>query len=391
MLLPETDAPGGGDRRRAARRGGPGAARSSSRRAGGEAIRCDGHRLDRHRGLSRPRRRTGQAGARRRRRRALRGQGGRARHATDRGDRDRVRSRRRGRRGRSPYRRRASRRRGRRVRVPAAARQPGHSRRGRAVADSLATCRSDQRPNDDRRDRPATRAVKAVIPAAGLATRFLPATKAVPKELLPVVDRPVLQYIVEEAAAAGIGDVLLITGRGKTSMVDHFDRQPVPGGAAGGEGRPGAARRGPPAQRAGRDLHLPAGRAARPRPRRRRTPSRTSATSPSRCCSATSSSSRPSRCCRRCSTCRPAPAASCSPSSRSTPDETNRYGIASVEPAEAELTDVGEVRPGDRPGGEAAAGGGAEQPRGPRPVRAARPRSSTRSGAPSRAAAARSS
>src|SRR4029450_10560085 len=71
-----------------------------------------------------------------------------------------------------------------------------------------------------------TRAVKAVIPAAGLATRFLPATKAVPKELLPVVDRPVLQYIVEEAAAAGIGDVLLVTGRGKESMVDHFDRQP---------------------------------------------------------------------------------------------------------------------------------------------------------------------
>ncbi|MFG3699515.1 UTP--glucose-1-phosphate uridylyltransferase [Micromonospora sp. NPDC047620] len=71
-----------------------------------------------------------------------------------------------------------------------------------------------------------SRAVKAVIPAAGLATRFLPATKAVPKELLPVVDRPVLQYIVEEATQAGIGDVLLITGRGKTSMVDHFDRRP---------------------------------------------------------------------------------------------------------------------------------------------------------------------
>jgi UTP--glucose-1-phosphate uridylyltransferase len=70
------------------------------------------------------------------------------------------------------------------------------------------------------------RAAKAVIPAAGMATRFLPATKAVPKELLPVVDRPVLQYIVEEAAAAGISDVLLITGRGKTSMVDHFDRRP---------------------------------------------------------------------------------------------------------------------------------------------------------------------
>ncbi|MEH1015545.1 UTP--glucose-1-phosphate uridylyltransferase [Micromonospora sp. CPCC 206060] len=70
------------------------------------------------------------------------------------------------------------------------------------------------------------RAVKAVIPAAGLATRFLPATKVVPKELLPVVDRPVLQYIVEEAAAAGITDVLLITGRGKTAMVDHFDSRP---------------------------------------------------------------------------------------------------------------------------------------------------------------------
>src|SRR6476620_8078688 len=70
-----------------------------------------------------------------------------------------------------------------------------------------------------------SRAVKAVIPAAGLATRFLPATKAVPKELLPVVDRPVLQYIVEEAAQAGLTDVLLVTGRGKTSMVDHFDRR----------------------------------------------------------------------------------------------------------------------------------------------------------------------
>jgi len=73
---------------------------------------------------------------------------------------------------------------------------------------------------------PGRRATRAVIPAAGLATRFLPATKAVPKELLPVVDRPVLQYIVEEAASAGIGDILLVTGRGKTSMVEHFDRQP---------------------------------------------------------------------------------------------------------------------------------------------------------------------
>jgi UTP--glucose-1-phosphate uridylyltransferase len=70
-----------------------------------------------------------------------------------------------------------------------------------------------------------SRARKAVIPTGGLATRFLPATKAVPKELLPVVDRPVLQYIVEEAAHASLHDVLLVTGRGKTSMVDHFDRR----------------------------------------------------------------------------------------------------------------------------------------------------------------------
>ncbi|MGH3716140.1 MAG: UTP--glucose-1-phosphate uridylyltransferase [Micromonosporaceae bacterium] len=74
-------------------------------------------------------------------------------------------------------------------------------------------------------DAALTRARKAVIPAAGLATRFLPASKAVPKELFPVVDKPALQYIIEEAASAGIADVLLITGRGKSSMVDHFDRR----------------------------------------------------------------------------------------------------------------------------------------------------------------------
>jgi len=70
------------------------------------------------------------------------------------------------------------------------------------------------------------RASCAVIPAAGFATRFLPATKTVPKELLPVVDRPVLQYVVEEAVAAGLTGVLLVTGRGKGAMVDHFDRRP---------------------------------------------------------------------------------------------------------------------------------------------------------------------
>jgi len=67
---------------------------------------------------------------------------------------------------------------------------------------------------------------KAVIPAAGLGTRFLPATKAVPKELLPVVDVPAIQYVVEEAVAAGLTDVLLITGRGKDALTDHFDRVP---------------------------------------------------------------------------------------------------------------------------------------------------------------------
>jgi UTP--glucose-1-phosphate uridylyltransferase len=65
---------------------------------------------------------------------------------------------------------------------------------------------------------------KAVIPAAGLGTRFLPATKATPKEMLPVVDKPAIQYIVEEAARAGMGDVLIVTGRNKGSLEDHFDR-----------------------------------------------------------------------------------------------------------------------------------------------------------------------
>lgn len=65
----------------------------------------------------------------------------------------------------------------------------------------------------------------AVIPAAGLGTRFLPATKAQPKEMLPVVDKPAIQYVVEEAVQAGIDDILIITGRGKRSIEDHFDRQ----------------------------------------------------------------------------------------------------------------------------------------------------------------------
>ncbi len=66
---------------------------------------------------------------------------------------------------------------------------------------------------------------KAVLPVAGLGTRFLPATKAVPKEMLPVVDRPALQYIVEECVRAGLDDVLLVTGAGKSAIEDHFDRR----------------------------------------------------------------------------------------------------------------------------------------------------------------------
>ena len=65
---------------------------------------------------------------------------------------------------------------------------------------------------------------KAVIPAAGLGTRFLPATKAQPKEMLPIVDKPTIQYVVEEAVGAGIRDILIVTGRGKRTLEDHFDR-----------------------------------------------------------------------------------------------------------------------------------------------------------------------
>ena len=65
---------------------------------------------------------------------------------------------------------------------------------------------------------------KAVIPAAGLGTRFLPATKSQPKEMLPIVDKPSIQYVVEEAVRAGLRDVLVITGRGKRAIEDHFDR-----------------------------------------------------------------------------------------------------------------------------------------------------------------------
>lgn len=72
----------------------------------------------------------------------------------------------------------------------------------------------------------ANRVTKAVIPAAGLGTRFLPATKAMPKEMLPIVDKPAIQYVVEEAAAAGLDDLLIITGRNKDNLQNHFDSVP---------------------------------------------------------------------------------------------------------------------------------------------------------------------
>lgn len=68
---------------------------------------------------------------------------------------------------------------------------------------------------------------KAVIPVAGLGTRFLPATKAMPKEMLPVVDKPAIQYVVEEAVGVGLNDILMITGRNKRALEDHFDRVPA--------------------------------------------------------------------------------------------------------------------------------------------------------------------
>ncbi|MBI0577962.1 UTP--glucose-1-phosphate uridylyltransferase GalU [Neobacillus cucumis] len=67
---------------------------------------------------------------------------------------------------------------------------------------------------------------KAIIPAAGLGTRFLPATKAMPKEMLPIVDKPTIQYIVEEAMASGIEDIIIVTGKGKRAIEDHFDFAP---------------------------------------------------------------------------------------------------------------------------------------------------------------------
>src|ERR1700736_4246102 len=78
-------------------------------------------------------------------------------------------------------------------------------------------------PSIVRYDSDVTAVRKAVFPAAGLGTRFLPATKAQPKEMLPLVDKPIIQYGVEEAVASGIANIILVTGRGKNAIEDHFD------------------------------------------------------------------------------------------------------------------------------------------------------------------------
>src|SRR3569832_2495941 len=90
---------------------------------------------------------------------------------------------------------------------------------------------------------------KAVFPVAGLGTRFLPVTKASPKEMLPVVDKPLIQYAVEEAMAAGITEMIFVTGRNKRAIEDHFDKAYELGaglGARGGRARRGGRRGGGP-------------------------------------------------------------------------------------------------------------------------------------------------
>ena len=277
-------------------------------------------------------------GARRRRRRALRGQGRRRRDTYRHGGAG-ARS---GRRGRPITRRHAgSRRDGRQPPADAAGPDAG-GRAGRrvfwstpaairAVADSLATCRSTQRtpqrppPVVSARSRPSSR--PPVWPPGSCRP-----PRRCPRSCCRSSTGRSSSTSSRRPPPAGIGDVLLITGRGKTSMVDHFDRRPDLEARLEekGDAERLAAVRGPSElaeiYTCRQPEQLGLGHAVGC------TPSRTSATSPSRCCSATSSSSRPSRCCRRCWTCRPAPAASCWPSSRSTPAETKRYGIASVEP-----------------------------------------------------------
>ena len=111
---------------------------------------------------------------------------------------------------------------------------------------------------------------KAVFPAAGLGTRFLPATKAQPKEMLPLVDKPIIQYGVEEALASGVDNIILVTGRGKNAIEDHFDVSVELETFLEARGKKRAARRDPQDLQPDQRLVRASGRAARARPRRPR-------------------------------------------------------------------------------------------------------------------------
>lgn len=136
---------------------------------------------------------------------------------------------------------------------------------------------------------------KAVIPAAGLGTRMLPATKTVPKEMLPMVDKPVIQYIIEEAVAAGIEDILIVTNRAKSAMDDYFDYYPRAGDPPAPVGQGVRAGGGAPGRRPGQHLlRAPEGDEG-PGPRHRPRPPLRGGTSPSPCCWATTSCGPKSR------------------------------------------------------------------------------------------------
>ena len=171
---------------------------------------------------------------------------------------------------------------------------------------------------------------KAVIPAAGLGTRFLPATKSSPKEMLPVVDKPAIQYVVEEAVQAGLTDILIITGRNKRAVEDHFDRNFELEHYLEATGQARAAEGSAVRVRPRRHPLRPPARSARSRARGvGRAPSRRS-TSRSRCCSPTTSWSTTPRCCGRCSTCTTRTGRSVVAVQEVSPEEISSYGC--VEP-----------------------------------------------------------
>ena len=126
---------------------------------------------------------------------------------------------------------------------------------------------------------------KAIFPVAGLGTRFLPATKAQPKEMLPVVDKPLIQYAVEEAYAAGVREMIFVTGRHKRPIEDHFDMTFELEVALEQAGKQELLRRGAQRQARRHGMHLRApGAGAGPGPCGAVRPSAWSATTPSRCC-----------------------------------------------------------------------------------------------------------